>query len=92
MGQQLVPVVASEGERAFPESAEPVGRAARDSPAAFGERSARRTETAPEVDEDGGTPGVNREGAEKREGNWVRAKREVDSVRYDRAATEARVG
>lgn len=30
--------------------------------------------------------GGAREGAERREGNWVRAKREVDSVRYDRAA------
>lgn len=36
-------------------------RVARDSPAAFAERSARRTETAPEVGEEGGTPGASRE-------------------------------
>lgn len=40
-------------------------RVARDSPAAFGERSARWTETAPEADEDSGTPGVRERGCGK---------------------------
>jgi len=70
---------------------------ARDSPPDI-----RRTECAADGDGAGSGRGQRhvggaREGAERREGNWVRAKREVDSVRYNRtvaattAAAETRV-